>query len=48
MNYRKPELVELPRAADVVHGISKTSVFMDSSDPNHALNSTAAAYEADE
>jgi hypothetical protein len=49
MKYEKPVLIELPCAVDAIQsGISKTSMFTDNVDPNHPLNATTPAYEADE
>ena len=49
MQYEKPKLVVLPSAVDAIqYGISKGSMFTDNVDPQHPLNATAAAYEADE
>jgi hypothetical protein len=49
MEYKKPELVELPGAvAAIQSGISKTDHFTDNVDLNHPMNATSAAYEADE
>ncbi len=49
MKYTKPALVELPEAMQSIQsGVEKKDTFIDSVLPNHPMNATSAAYEADE
>jgi hypothetical protein len=49
MKYTKPVLVELPGAMQSIQsGVEKKDTFTDSVNPNHPMNATSAAYEADE